>query len=341
MRTRVTTALGIQHPVLSAGMGPMTNLDLVAAVSNAGGLGILGAFHLSGEQIHQQVAALRTRTTRPFALNLLLAFCTAEQIQACLEAQVPVLSTAWGDPTDVARQANAARIPHVHMVTTAAEAVVAARAGVTVIAAQGNEAGGGLVGPVCSLPLIPAVIDALNAEPRESERPPVIAAGGVADGRGLVAALALGAEGVLIGTRFLATFEAPVTAARKEAICVARETDTVYTPIANLVSRPTWASVAPSRVLRTRAIEEWLGREHELAAATQAERRSVADRWAQARDEGRIDGMEIITGQDCGLIHDVLPAAEVVRRVVAEAEDTLRRLAAQYMSSEDDGRYLD
>jgi nitronate monooxygenase len=153
----------------------------------------------------------------------------------------------------------------------------------------------------------------------------VVAAGGVADGRGLAAALMLGAEGVLVGTRFLATDEAPVPSAWKAAICASTEVDTVYTRIANLVARPTWAPVAPSRVLRTGAVRAWLGREAELEGLPAEERATIAAHWARARSEGRTDDMEIIAGQDCGLIHEILPVAEVVRRIVTEAEHVLER----------------
>jgi nitronate monooxygenase len=135
----------------------------------------------------------------------------------------------------------------------------------------------------------------------------------------------LGAEGVLVGTRFLATDEAPVPPAWKSAICASTEAQTVYTRVANLVARPTWAPVAPSRVLRTGAVAAWLGREAELEALSPAERAAVAARWAQARAEGRTDDMEVIAGQDCGLIHEVLSAAEVVRKIVSEAEHLLRQ----------------
>lgn len=324
MRTRVTELLGIEHPVLSAGI-PVLNVELVAAVSNAGGLGILGATYLSPAQIGERVAALRELTRRPFAVNLLVPFCTAAQFDACIAAKVPVLSTAWGPPDDAAKLARAAGIPLVHMVTTAEEGAAAARAGASIIAAQGNEAGGGLVGAVGGMVLIPAVVDAVAAAMRGAPAPPVVAAGGVADGRGLAAALTLGAEGVLVGTRFLATHEASVPPVWKAAICAANETDTVHTRVANLVARPTWAKVAPSRVLRTRAIEMWLGREEELAALDQAKRESIATQWAKARAEGVSEETEIIAGQDCGLIREVLPAAEVVRRVVTGAEEILGR----------------
>ena len=326
MRTRVTELLGIEQPVLSAGI-PVLNVELVAAVSNAGGLGILGATYLSPADIRERVAALRERTSRPFALNLLVPFCTAAQVDACIEAKVPVLSTAWGPPDEAAKRARAAGIPLIHMVTTAEQGASAARAGVSIIAAQGNEAGGGLVGAVGGMVLIPAVVDAVTAAMRGPPTPPVVAAGGVADGRGLAAALMLGAEGVLIGTRILATTEASVAPIWKAAICAANETDTVYTRVGNLVARPTWANVSPGRLLRTRAIETWIGRETELAALEPAEREAIATGWAQARAEGRTEETEIIAGQDCGLIHELLTAAEVVRRIVTEADEILRRSA--------------
>src|SRR5262249_27038448 len=196
MQTRVTEVLGIEHPILSAGI-PVIGIDVVAAVSNAGGLGILGATYLSPGEIREVVGTLRGRTTRPFALNLLLPFATTAQLEACIEARVPVLSTAWGRPDDAARHARAAGIPLVHMVTTAEQGAAAARTGVSVIAAQVHEAGGGLVGPVGSMVLAPAVVDAVAAAMPGPSRPPVVVAGGVVDGRGLAAALVFGAEGVL------------------------------------------------------------------------------------------------------------------------------------------------
>lgn len=328
MRTRVTDLLGIEHPVLSAGI-PVIGVDLVAAVSNAGGLGILGATYLSPEQIHAQAAAIRARTSRPFALNLLVPFSAEAHYEACIAARVPVLSTAWGPPDVAATYARAAGTPHVHMVTTAAEAVAAARAGVSVVVAQGHEAGGGLVGQVGGMVVTPAVVDAVASA--GAGPPPVVSAGGVADGRGLAAALMLGAEGVVVGTRFLATTEAAVAPSWKTAICRTAETDTLYTTIGNLVARPTWAAVSAGRVIRTRAIECWLGRESELAGMPQAERAALAQRWAAARTDARMQETEFIAGQDCGLIHEVLPAAEVMRRIVADAEAILSRAATRFL----------
>jgi NAD(P)H-dependent flavin oxidoreductase YrpB (nitropropane dioxygenase family) len=329
LRTRLTELLGIDHPVVLGGMGSATNVDLVVAVSEAGGLGILGASNLSPEQIRDRAAEIRARTRRPFGLNLLVAFTSSAQLEACLEARPAVLSTAWGDPAAYVARARAAGLPVVHMVPNAAEAAAAARLGVTAVVAQGHE-GGGHVGTVSSLPLIPAVVDAVAAALPESpaaERPPVIAAGGIADGRGLAAALALGAAGVLLGTRFLATPEAPLPHAAKTAICAASEADTVYTPVPDLVGRPGWLDVgAQSRAIRTPALDEWLGREQEIIAMDEATRRALGERWARARENGEVDQMILLAGQDSGVIREILPAGEVVRRVVAEAEAILRLL---------------
>ena len=332
MRTRVTERFGIEHPVVLGGMGSATNVELVVAVSEAGGLGILGATGMTPEEIRQRGEEIRARTSRPFGMNLLIPFTDEAQLAAVLGVGVSVLSTAWGTPVEHARRAHEAGVPLLHMVQTAAQAAEAARLGAAAIVVQGTE-GGGHVGTVASLPLIPAAVDSvLAATPTGREAPPIIAAGGIADGRGLAAVLMLGAEGVLLGTRFLATHEAPVPEAAKRAICAATEADTVITPIYDQVGNPRWLEAgALSRVIRTRAVEEWLGREHELRQMDEPTRREIAARWAQARVEGRTEEMMILAGQDCGLIREVLPAGEVVRQVVAEAEAVLRGLRAATM----------
>jgi NAD(P)H-dependent flavin oxidoreductase YrpB (nitropropane dioxygenase family) len=214
-----------------------------------------------------------------------------------------------------------------HMVQTAADAAQAARLGAAVIVAQGHE-GGGHIGHVSTMPLVPAAVDAVaRAVPDPAARPAVVAAGGIADGRGLVAALALGADGVLLGTRFLATREAPIHAAAKRAICAATEADTIAGLIPDLVSNPRWGGIgALARSLRTPAVLEWVGREEELRRMPEGERKALAARWTQARTEGKTDDASILAGEDSGLIDEVLPAGEVVRRVVGTAEEILRGL---------------
>ena len=327
LKTRLTERFGTAHPVVLGGMSSATNIDLVVAVSEAGGLGILGVTSYTPEQIRDAAATIRSRTQKPFGLNLLIAFTDEKQLGACLEAKVPVLSTAWGDPTRHAARAREAGVPWMHMVQTAADAAQAASLGAAAVVVQGHE-GGGHIGHVSSMPLIPAAVDAIaGAVGEPAGRPPVVAAGGVADGRGLAAALALGAEGVLLGTRFLATQEAPIHEAAKRAICAATEADTMAGLIPDLVSNPKWGQIgALARSLRTPAVLAWVGREDELRRMPEEERRALAAQWTKARSEGRTDEAPVLAGEDSGLIHEVLPAGEVVRRVVTEAEAVLRAL---------------
>ena len=336
LRTRLTQLLGIEHPVLCAGMAGNSSVDLTVAVSEAGGLGILGASGASPEGVRDQIEQVRARTDRPFAINFLLygpnAARKRAQVHAALEARVPLLSTAWGamgEVEEVAKAATAASVPLMHMVQTSADAAAAVRAGASIVIAQGGE-GGGHVGEVSTMPIVPTAVDAIaRAQPElpSDRRPPVVAAGGIADGRGLAAALALGADGVLMGTRFLATPEANLPDGAKEAILAASGADTISNTIRDaLTNREFLEAGALCRVIRTPAIERWLGREAEIAAMTQTQRDAVRDAWTDARLAGRFDEIPLLAGQDCGLIHEILPAAEVVRRTVAEAEAILARL---------------
>src|SRR5439155_5800184 len=214
LATRFTELTHVDHPIVLGGMGTGTSPDLVAAVSAAGGLGILGASGLPPAPIPAAAADIRARTDRPFGINFLLAFSAEEQVAAALAARPAVMSFAW--PTleqelagYFARARDAGALV-LHMVSTAADAMHAAEVGADVVVAQGTE-GGGHVGQMGTMVLVRQVARALQDRP-------VLAAGGIADGAGLAAALALGADGVLLGTRFLATPEAPIHQAFKQAI---------------------------------------------------------------------------------------------------------------------------
>ena len=201
MKTNLCHLLGIEYPIIAAPMGPdLTGPDLVAAVSNAGGLGILQAQFCSPPVFRQEIRRVRAVTARPFGVNLLLHFPVEDQVAICLEERVPVLSLFWGDPTPYVGRAHAAGVKVFHQVGSVADARRAAAAGVDVIIAQGVEAGGHVAGEVSTLALVPRVVDAVA--PR-----PVVAAGGIADARGVVAVLALGAQAAMLGTRFLASAE--------------------------------------------------------------------------------------------------------------------------------------
>ena len=214
IRTPVCDVLEIDHPIALGGMGSVYSPDLVAAVSNAGGFGAMGCHHLNAEQIRAGTAALRERTNKPFALNFLLFDVVEERFAAALALRPKAIAFAWPRPEQDLKayvgRAHDAGCKVTFMANGVPEAVKAAEAGADVIIAQGTE-GGGHVGWVTSMVLTPMVVDAVAPIP-------VLTAGGVADGRGLAAAIALGADGVLLGTRFLASVESPLHPNFKQAI---------------------------------------------------------------------------------------------------------------------------
>lgn len=311
LHTRICDLLGIRHPVVLGGMGTATNPELVAAVTNAGGLGILSVSNQSADQQRQDVARIRELTDGVFGLNHLLFQAQEDRLAATVECRPNVLSTAWAWPeqdlrvyAEMARQAGAL---FMHMVSTVKEAERAAEAGADIIVAQGSE-GGGHVGWMSSLPLVPMVARAVAPIP-------VLAAGGVADGAGLAAALALGAEGVLLGTRFMATPEAPINDAYKNFIVSHDGHDTMLTEIPDIAQGRVWPG-AMSRVARNRFIERWAGREWEV----RQRRAEIAKSAAEARARGDAEEFHISIGQTAGLISDIRPAGQVVETIAAEAE---------------------
>lgn len=313
--TRATTALGITQPVALGGMSSgFTDARLVAAVSEAGGLGILGVSRLEPDEIAAAAAEIRTRTHRPFGLNLLL-FESAESVDAVLATQPAVFSTAWPSPEQDLREifdrAHEAGAVVVHMVPTLADAVSAAEAGADVIVAQGTE-GGGHVGLMASIVIVPLVARAVAPVP-------VLAAGGFADGAGLAAALALGAEGVLLGTRFLATEEAPVSDAYKSALVASDGHETLLSEVPDLLAGLIWPG-AHGRVLRNRLIERWTAREGQL----RARREELLAQALRARAQGDTEEAVVWSGQSAALVDRVEPAGVVVERIVREAEEILR-----------------
>jgi NAD(P)H-dependent flavin oxidoreductase YrpB (nitropropane dioxygenase family) len=322
MKTRACALFGIQHPVVLGGMGSGTSPELVVAVSNAGGLGVQGCAGRSPAEIARLAEAIRAGTDRPFGLNLLLFVASAEAIDAVLAARPPVFSSAWATPEfDLAplfARAHEMGATVKHMVSTVDEACRAAEAGADLITAQGTE-GGGHVGLMGTLVLVPQVVRAVAPLP-------VLAAGGIADGAGLAAALMLGADGVLLGTRFLATPEAPLPDSYKQAICASDGHDTVLTELPDVIAGQVWPG-AYARVLRTAFVQQWLGREAEVR-----QRRAELLRGIQrARDEGDVANGSLLIGQDAGLIDTVEPAGSVVERIVREAEQLLRQRPAEVL----------
>ena len=331
MLTRACSLLGIEHPVVLGGMASATSPELVAAVSNAGGLGVQGCTGQSPAQIAALVERIRGLTGRPFGLNLLLFRADESTAEAVLAARPQVVSTAWPTPeqqlASLFQRVHGQGLRAMHMVSTVHEAGRAAEAGADLIVAQGTE-GGGHVGVMGTLVLVRQVVRAVTPVP-------VLAAGGIADGAGLAAALMLGAEGVLLGTRFLATKEAPLPDSYKQAICDSDGHDTLLTELPDVINGQVWPG-AFARVLRTRFVQEWLAREGEVRLH-QAE---LAKRIAEARASGDVANGTLLVGQDAGLIDAVEPAGDVVRRIVLEAEDILGSRVSEVLPADERNRTL-
>jgi NAD(P)H-dependent flavin oxidoreductase YrpB (nitropropane dioxygenase family) len=316
IRTPICKLLEIEHPIALGGMGSATSAELVSAVSRAGGLGALGCHYLTPDQIRERAAAIRHETDKPFGLNFLLFDTREDSFTAALDLRPAVMQFAWARPDQDLKayfgRAHDAGCKITHMAGSVPEAVRAAEAGADVIIAQGTE-GGGHVGWMASMPLIPMIVDAVGPIP-------VLAAGGFADGRGLVAALALGADGILLGTRFLATVESPLHPNFKQAIVDSDGHDTQLSDIPDIAAGLVWPG-AMTRSRRNGFIERWAGREWALR-----QHRAEAHRRLQAaRKSGDVDEGPLSMGQDAGLIRDIVPAAEIVTRIAREAEQILRQ----------------
>lgn len=258
---------------------------------------------------------LRALTDRPFGLNFVLHIADPRIIACALECGVPVLSSFRGDPTGLVPRVHAAGALAVHQVTTLEEAEQALDAGVDALIVQGNEAGGHC-GPHPLMARLPAVIDRAGLVP-------VLAAGGLVDGRGLAAVLALGAGGVVMGTRFIATPECPASPAHKAALLAARPGDTVWSPLWDILWNEDWPGVGV-RALRNAMLDRWHDRPLELAAQIDAVRAELAA--AEARDDPTMRAL--LAGCGAGRIDRLLPAGQVVTDVVAEAAAVLADLVS-------------
>jgi NAD(P)H-dependent flavin oxidoreductase YrpB (nitropropane dioxygenase family) len=296
-------------------MGTATTAPLVAAVSNAGGFGTLGTSAFNADTLQAEIESIRERTDKPYGVNHLLFQIQEDMFSVTLRARPTVAAFAWSrkdqDLGAYFQRAHEAGCTVMYMAGEVVEAVRAVQAGADVIVAQGTEAGGHVVW-MASLPLVPMMVNAVAPVP-------VLAAGGIADGRGLAAALALGADGVLLGTRFMATLEAPIHVKYKEAIVKSDGHDTVLTEIPDLASQRVWPG-AMSRAQRNKFIERWAGREWALRQNA----REIGRQVAAARAAGDVENAPLSFGQDAGLIHSIRPVKEVVDRVVAEAEEIIK-----------------
>jgi NAD(P)H-dependent flavin oxidoreductase YrpB (nitropropane dioxygenase family) len=315
IHTRICDLLGISHPIVLGGMGTATTAPLVAAVSNAGGFGTLGTSAFDAATLEKEIAAILERTEKPFGVNHLLFQIRDDMFRVTLQAKPAVAAFAWArkdqNLRDFFDRAHDAGCKVMYMAGEVPEALRAAEAGADVLVAQGTEAGGHVVW-MASLPLVPMMVKAVAPLP-------VLAAGGIAEGRGLAAALALGAEGVLLGTRFMATPEAPIHPNYKQAIVKSDGHDTVLTEIPDIASQRVWPG-AMSRAKRNAFIDRWAGREWALRQNAS----DIGKQVAAARAAGDVDNAPLSFGQDAGLIDSVKSVKEVVQDIIAEAEEIVR-----------------
>ncbi len=328
MKTALCTRLGIEVPIIQAPMGGAVGPALAAAVSNAGGLGMLVLWRADPETMRKQIRDTRALTAKPFGVNLNLEFPQEERLAVCVAEKVPIISFFWRDPAALVPRAKQAGVIVLHTVGSVEAARRAVDCGVDVIVAQGWEAGGHVRGRVATLPLVPAVVDAVGTTP-------VVAAGGIADGRGLAAALALGASGAWIGTRFLASREAVIHPHYRDRLLSASEDDTVFLEELFDVG---WGE-APQRVLRNKTVDAWEAAGRPPSGARPGEGEVIAkspsageivryQSYTPGADaEGDIEALSLWAGQSVGLVWQMKPAGEIVREIVAQAQRTLRGLA--------------
>lgn len=326
--TRLTQTLGVRHPVVQAGMGGVARAELAAAVSNAGGLGMLGMIRMPADFIREQVQKTRALTDRPFGVNLVPPVApppgVEAQFEVCLEERVPVISLFWCDPTPFVERCHAAGIIVMLQVGSVEEGRRAVEAGVDIIVAQGMEAGGHVRGSVGLLPLLPTVAEAVSPVP-------VVAAGGIVEGSGLAAALALGADGVWVGTRFVASEESEAHPDYKKRLLNASDTDTMYTEAFHIG----WPPRSPHRVLKN-PLTEGVGPPEGPVARVRSQDRIVevppfASGTPTIHTEGQTELMANYAGQGVGLIREILPAARIVEQMVAEAEAIISRRLPQLL----------
>jgi NAD(P)H-dependent flavin oxidoreductase YrpB (nitropropane dioxygenase family) len=325
IRTSLSRLLRIDLPIVQAPIGDATSPALAAAVSNAGGLGMLAVSFEDIDAIRRSIRETRSLTDRPFGVNLILRWPQEERLKVCLEEGVEVVSFFWGDPSPHVEAVHSVGARVMHTISSANEARQAVDAGVDIIVAQGWEAGGHVWGEVATLPLVPRVADAVFPTP-------VVAAGGIADGRGIAAVLALGAAGAWVGTRFLMSEEALVPSAYRELLARASETDTVYSRVFD----GGWPD-APHRALRNSTIKRWekAGRppsgrrpgEGEAIAsfATSEPVQRYADVHPVSGMVGELEALALYAGQSVGLVTRTQRAGEIVGELADETVRVLER----------------
>lgn len=313
---RIARLLGIEYPILQGGMAWVADADLAAAVSNGGGLGIIAAANVPPDILEKQILKAKTLTSRPFGLNIMLLSPTAEDaIELAAAHRVPVVTTGAGAPGKVIERLKPLGTIVVPVIASVAHARRVEKQGADAVVAEGTESGGH-IGESTTMTLVPQVADAVKI--------PVIAAGGIGDGRGIAAAFALGAEGVQLGTRFVCCSECNAHPLYKQEILAAGDRSTVIT------GRRTGH---PVRCLKNRLTQEFDKLEDRLADVQEFEELG-SGRLRKAVVEGDVEWGSVMAGQIAGLIREIRPAAEIIRTMFAEAEEVLTRLASDFRNGE-------
>jgi enoyl-[acyl-carrier protein] reductase II len=326
----ICDTLGIEVPIVQAGMGFIARAELAAAVSEAGGLGMIGAASLSPEELRSDIRKVRERTDRPFGVDILFAtrrgpaadvatgqlnLNVQQHVDVVFEERVPVLASGLGDPGPVVAQAHDLGMTVIALVGNTKNALRVARSGVDIVVAQGYD-GGGHTGRVGTLSLVPAVLDAVDL--------PVMAAGGIGDGRGIAAVLAMGAVGVWMGTRFVASDEATGHEKYKRRIVEIDDEGT---------TRTRCFSGKPARMIRNQTTEAWEVPELQQRIRAFPKQFGVMNEWlgedpyTTGRFDGKTETGALAAGQSSGVINEVRPVREIMRALVEETNTALERLA--------------
>ncbi|WP_026617420.1 NAD(P)H-dependent flavin oxidoreductase [Ensifer aridi] len=320
IRTRLTDFFNIAHPVILAPMTPAAGGALASAVADAGGLGLLGGGYADRAWYEEETRKISTPRVG-------CGFITwaVEQDVELFDRALTELPTAmmmsFSDPARLGKRVKQAKVPLICQVHTLEHARRAIDVGADVLIAQGTEAGGHGLTARSTMPFVPAVVDLVS---KIAPSVLVVAAGGIADGRGLAASLMLGADGVLMGTRFWATQESLIHPAAKQKVVAASGDETIRTTVYDIVREKAWPECYTGRLLKNGFIEKWHGRETELKTMHREERAKVEAAWVS----GDYDTANVTVGEAVGLINDLPSAGEIVARTIREASERLGMFAA-------------
>ncbi|MDR1496664.1 MAG: enoyl-[acyl-carrier-protein] reductase FabK [Clostridiales Family XIII bacterium] len=307
MMNDISEMFGVRYPIVQGGMAWVAEANLAAAVSNGGGLGVIAAGSASADYVREQIRKTRELTDKPFGVNVMLMSPAAEDILRVLcEEKVAVATTGAGNPGKYVLNLKESGVKVIPVVSNVALAIRLERSGVNALIAEGCESGGH-IGELTTMAFVPQIVDAVNI--------PVIAAGGVADGRGVAAAFMLGASGVQVGTRFLLATECTVAQPYKDRVIKAKDSDTVVT------GRSTGH---PVRVLKNRFTKEALSLERKADLSLEEYEEFLSGTLRAAVVDGDVEHGSLMSGQVAGLVHKEQPAAEIISEMFAEAEKVCR-----------------